>query len=79
MGSITFRVVGDASVGDRAKTFTVSDENINRLVAYAKAENPALTTPQALAKWADYMMAITKERVLGHERTVAAVAPFDAT
>lgn len=78
MGSISFQVVGDASVGTRAKTFTVDDANINRLVAYLKADDPTLTTPQALLRWSELLMRLTRERVLAHERTVAAVAPFDA-
>lgn len=79
MGSITFQVIGDASVGTRAKTYTVPDENINRLIGYMKADDPSLTTPQALLKWADLMMTLTKERVLSHERSATAIPPFEAT
>jgi hypothetical protein len=78
MGSISFQVIGDASVGTRSKTFIHTDENINRLVAYMKADNE-LTTPQALLKWAELMMQLTKERVLEHERRVQAIPPFEAT
>lgn len=78
MGSISFQVIGDASVGTRAKSFTVPDEHINRLVAYMKADAP-LTTPQALAKWAELMIALTTERVLEHERRTTVIPPFDAT
>ena len=78
MGSISFQVVGDATVGTRSKTFAVPDEAINRLVAYLKADDD-LTTPQALLKWAELMMALTKERVLHHERQNATLSPFDAT
>ena len=79
MGSISFQVVGDASVGTRNKTYAVSDENINRLVAYLKADDPALTTPQALLKWTDLVMQLTRERVQEHERRAATIAPFEAT
>ena len=78
MGSITFQVVGDASVGTRTKTFAVSDENINRLVAYAKGEGADLTTPQALLKWAELMMALTKDRIIAHERAAQAIPPIEA-
>ena len=79
MGSISFQVVGDASVGTRNKTYAVSDENINRLVAYLKADDPALTTPQALLRWTDLVMQLTRERVQEHERRTTAIAPFEAT
>jgi hypothetical protein len=78
MGSISFQVIGDASVGTRAKTFAVPDSDINRLVAYLKADNE-LTTPQALLKWAELMMQLTRERVLEHERRAQAIPPFEAT
>jgi hypothetical protein len=78
MGSISFQVVGDASVGTRSKTFAVPDEHINRLVACMKADDP-LTTPQALLKWAELMMQLTKERVLEHERRAHVVPPFEAS
>ena len=79
MGSISFQVVGDASVGTRNKTYNVSDANINRLVASIKDGQPSLTTPQALLVWADLMMALTKERVLNHERLASSIPPFDAS
>lgn len=79
MGSISFQVVGDASVGTRNRTFTVPDAHINRLVAYMQADDPLMTVPQALLKWAELMMAVTKDRVRNHERTTQVVPPFDAT
>lgn len=78
MGSITFQVVGDASVGTRSKTYAVPDAHINRLVACLKAGDAAKTAPQALLEWAELMMALTRERVLTYERSAAAIAPFDA-
>lgn len=79
MGSISFQVVGDASVGTRNKTFTVPDAHINRLVAYMQAGDPAMTVPQALLKWADLMMAVTRDRVRNHERTTQPIPDFDAS
>lgn len=79
MGSISFQVIGDASVGTRSKSYAVSDANINRLVACLKADDPSLTTPQALLKWTDLVMQLTRERVLEHERREAAIPPFEAT
>lgn len=88
MGSITFQVVGDASVGSRSKTFTVPDEHINRLVAFAKAEfSPVggpLSTPLALLEWAERLMKLTRKQVLAYEDRVAHGAvppppPFEAT
>jgi hypothetical protein len=83
MGAITFQVIGDASVGTRTKTFAVSDADVNRLVAWAKAQlaqpGETLTTPQALLRWAEVSMAITKDRVVGYEKAVAAHPPFEAT
>lgn len=79
MGQIAFQVVGDASVGTRTKTYTVPDEHINRLVLCMKAGDAAITPPQALLKWADLMIALTKERVLGFERSTASIPPFEAT
>ena len=88
MGSITFQVIGDGSVGTKTKTFTVPDAHVNRLVAYAVARYsvpPAtLNTTQALLAWAEGLMAGTKANVLRWEKEtdIAAVPspdPFDAT
>jgi hypothetical protein len=84
MGQITFQVAGDASVGTKAKTFAVADVDVNRLVAWAKVElrgrgEPELTTAQALLKWAEAMMGVTKAGVVRYERRVQAIPPFEAT
>jgi hypothetical protein len=73
MGSITFQVVGDASVGTRTRTFTVPDAHVNRLVEWAKWKftpegQPDLSTPQALLAWSERMMSDTKKHVLNFER-----------
>jgi hypothetical protein len=44
-----------------------------------KATDPVMSTPQALLKWADLMMASTKSYVLSHERSTVAIPPFEAT
>lgn len=80
MGSVTFQVIGDASVGTKSKTFTVSDADVNRLVAYAREvyatpatvgnpTPPTLTVTQALLAWANAMMDQTKGAVVGYERS----------
>jgi hypothetical protein len=79
MGSITFQVIGDASVGTRTKTYTVPDEHINRFVAWAKANFGETTAPQALLAWADLMMTQTRENVINYERAISTVPPFEAT
>jgi hypothetical protein len=82
MGSISFQVVGDASVGTKNKTFTVPDAHINRLVEAMKpfGAQPA-TVNTALAYWAQMVMDRTKDAVVERERTVAAQAvdPITAT
>lgn len=85
MGSITFQVVGDASIGTKTKTYTVSNADVNRFVSWATDTfataptlgNPSpapLTATQALAAWADWIMTQTKQRVIARETTVAANA-----
>lgn len=76
MGSITFQVVGDGSVGTKTKTYTVSDADVNRLVAYGVSlattpQVPSPTVAQALLAWADRAMALAKSDVLSYERTNA--------
>lgn len=72
MGSITFQVVGDASVGTKTKTFAVSDADINRFVSWAVAvysvpgQTP-LTTGQALLAWAVSKMDNLKKEVQSRE------------
>lgn len=80
MGSITITVVGDASVGTKTKVFTVSDADINRLVArakikYAPVVNGTPTTAQAMSAMADELVAYLKQDVVSAEKqaTVAAV------
>lgn len=79
MGTITFQVVGDGSVGTKTKTYTVSDADVNRLVAFAQAiaanngvSNPNVT--QGLLAWADRMMSETKTGVRAYEQAIAAAA-----
>lgn len=91
MGSITFQVTGDASVGTKSKAFVVSDADVNRLVAYATAAfatpptvgnptPPALTVAQALLAWAQAMMNQATGAVTGYERSIVAPPPtFTAT
>lgn len=89
MGSITFQVTGDASVGTKTKTFAVADADINRLAAwaiaaYTDAGQPPPTQAQALLRWAQYLMEITKQLVINRENQAAqsavqAPAPIVAT
>lgn len=78
MGSITFQVFGDGTVGTKTKTYTVSDADINRLVAYGikLATTPQLPNPtvaQGLLAWVDRAMAVAKADVLSSERDTATV------
>jgi len=95
MGSITFTGVGDASIGTKTKTYTISNADMNRFAAWAivtfatKPTNavpnpPALSVAQAMSAWADWCMAETKTRVVARERAIAQAAvaptpPFVAT
>lgn len=88
MGSISFQVASaDPAFGasPKTKTYTVPDADVNRLVAWARAElrqngdTGELTVAQALVRWADVIMAMTKERVRNYERSAASVADFTAT
>jgi hypothetical protein len=78
MGSVTFQVIGDGAVGTKTKTYTVSDADVNRLVAFGKAiasaagtSNPTVT--QGLLAWAERTMAQVKGEVLAYEREQASV------
>jgi NAD(P)H-flavin reductase len=88
MGSITFQVIGDGSVGTKTKTFTVADADINRLVEWAKVayrgDGPALNTTQALLAWTQAMMDDARKRVRHYEYRIAQESVsqppvFDAT
>lgn len=83
MGSITFQVIGDASVGTKTKTYSVPDAHINRLVAWASIAfvgpgDPPLATAPALLAWANNMMETTKASVISSEQNSAAVAATQA-
>jgi hypothetical protein len=82
MGSISFQVVGDASVGTKSRTFQVPDAHINRLVEAMKpfGAQPA-TVNTALAYWAQMVMDKTKDVVREREQAAAALAvtPITAT
>jgi hypothetical protein len=83
MGSITFQVVGDASVGTKTKTYTVSDADVNRLVEFAKSltgiANPTVT--QALLAWANNEMDAVKRNVKAFEcnQATASIAVISAS
>lgn len=95
MGSLTFQIVGDASVGTKTKTYAVSDADVNRFVAWATAQYatkrtvavpnpPALTVAQALNAWANEVVNGMKNNVVTRENSVALAAvppppPFTAT
>jgi hypothetical protein len=74
LGSITFQVIGDASVGTKTKTATFSNADINRLVTAAGSfvANPTPTT--ALEFWASAMIKKTIELVDDYEKAVANAA-----
>jgi hypothetical protein len=82
MGSISFQVIGDASVGTKSRTFQVPDAHINRLVEAMKpfGAQPATATT-ALAYLSQMVMDKTKDVVREREQAAAAlaVAPITAT
>ena len=82
MGALTFQLVGDASVGTKTKTYTVSNADVNRFVAWAIAKYaiaptpkipnpPALTPAQAVAAWADATVNDLKMGVVNMEKVTA--------
>jgi hypothetical protein len=68
VGSITFQVVGDASVGTKTKTFTVSDADVNRLVAWAQVKFATPSVAGALLAWANDLMDTSRQAVITYER-----------
>ena len=82
MGSITISIVGDASVGTKSKAFTISDADLNRAIAYLKAQatpvvNGTATTAQACLVWANKVLGELQASTVAFENAaaVAAVAP----
>lgn len=84
MGAITISVDAGAA-GQASKSYTVSNADIGRLIAWAKVQyfprfaQPAPTDLQALAAWADALIQQTKDNVVEHERRAASVPAFVAT
>jgi hypothetical protein len=95
MGSLTFQAVGDATIGTKTKTYTISDANMDRFAEWAIATfsprptngepNPTpLTVAQALAAWADWIVERTRQEIIQRERNLALGAvppppPFTST
>jgi hypothetical protein len=77
MGSVRIEVAGGVVGTAKGKTFTVSDADVNRLVAWAQARFANGSTPtvlQALVAWADSVIARTRDDVLNYERAEALIA-----
>jgi len=76
MGTITFTVVGDVSVGTKTKSYAVSDADVNRFVNYCKQFSPlpSPTVAQALVAWADNEIASLKNGVISSETRTASAA-----
>lgn len=74
MGSVTFQIIGDGTVGTLSKTYTVSDADVNRHVAAWKKRTGAATTPNAMLAWADSMMSASSTVILDTEKATAAAA-----
>ncbi len=82
MGSLTFQLVGDGTVGTKTKTYTISDADVNRFVAWAQHRYDVgpppvgvtlpLTITQALVVWADQVVANAKNGIQQYESQVAA-------
>lgn len=86
MGSVTFQIVGDGTVGTLTKTYTVSNADVNRHVAawktrVATSAVPNPTTPISMLAWADFMMATSVTIIQDTERATAAnaITPIGAT
>lgn len=86
MGSVTFQIIGDGTVGTLSKTYTVSNADVNRHVTawksrIATAIVPSPTTPNAMLAWADSMMAASVSIIQDSERAAAAnaITPIGAT
>lgn len=85
MGSITISVTTGSTT--REKTFTISDANIGRLAAWAKVslsrpgDDPAtpITNAQALERWAEWVMELSRGQVVSDERQRTAVPDFGVT
>lgn len=81
MGSITITV--DAGAGGTAtRTFTVSNANLLRLVTWIKAISPnggALTNPQAMERWMQWIIDQSRAQVLDDERRKRSIPDFDVS
>lgn len=78
MGSITIQIVGDGTVGTKTKTYTVSDADVNRLVAFGKSMvGGTPTVAQGLIAYADKVIADTKGAVRIYENGLAVAAGTD--
>ena len=79
MGSITFTLVGDASIGTKTKAYAISDADLNRWMAVLKVKaNPVIngtaTVAQACVVWADSIVAQAKADTVAAELAVAQAA-----
>lgn len=79
MGSITFTLIGDVSIGTKTKTYAISDADINRWMAVLKLKaNPVIngtaTVAQACLVWADSVVAQAKADTVAAEIALAQAA-----
>lgn len=81
MGTVTFQIVGDGTVGTLTKTYTVSNADVNRHVAAWKARVSTSSVPTSMLAWADFMMATSVTIIQDTERATAAnaITPIGAT
>lgn len=83
MGSITIKIATASPVTTQERTFTVSDGDIGRIIAWAKAtfrgiEGAEPTPEEAVQRWTEWMMNMAGDHLRAHERQNAAVPPFKA-
>ncbi len=85
MGTVAI-TIDAGTTGTATRTFTLTNANIGRIATLMKAqatalnpEAPALTTNEALNKWADWVMQATKDAVQIDERRQAAITEFGIT
>lgn len=75
MGHFRMEVAGGVVGTAKGKTFTLSDANVNRLVAWAQARYAKVngtpivpTIAEALILWADTVFVRTRDDILNYER-----------
>lgn len=77
----TITITVDAGTTTATKTFTLTAAAVGRLAGWGKSVggDPAMTNPQALERWAQWAMDMTKAHLVENERRKQAIPDFDVT